>query len=40
MVIVVAEHDVDTAIDTLQAAGETAWEIGCIVTGAGEVTYV
>ena len=40
MVIVVGEHDVDTAIDTLQAAGETAWDIGSIVTGAGEVTYI
>ncbi len=40
MVIVVGEHDVDTAIDTLQAAGETAWDIGSIVAGTGEVTYI
>ena len=40
MIIVVGEHDVDTAIDTLQAAGETAWDIGGIVAGTGEVTYI
>lgn len=40
MVIVVGEHDVDIAIDTLQTAGETAWNIGSIVAGAGEVTYI
>ncbi len=40
MVIVVGEHDVDTAIQTLRDAGEVAWDLGGIVTGAGEVAYV
>jgi len=40
MVIVVGEHDVDTTIETLRAAGETAWPMGSIVKGDGEVTYL
>ena len=40
MVVIVGEHDVDTAIKTLSDAGETAWEVGRIAEGAREVLYV
>ncbi|WJW76062.1 phosphoribosylformylglycinamidine cyclo-ligase [Thiohalobacter sp. IOR34] len=37
MVLAVAAADAETAIDQLNAAGETAWRIGEIVPGDGEV---
>lgn len=40
MVVIVSEHDVDTAIAALQASGERAWAMGRIVEDAGEVEYV
>ncbi len=40
MIVVVGEHDVATAIESLRTSGETAWEIGKIADGAGEVAYV
>jgi phosphoribosylformylglycinamidine cyclo-ligase len=40
MVAIVGEHDVDTAIASLQAAGERAWAMGRIVAGSGEVEYI
>ncbi len=39
MVVVVANDDVDAALSTLSASGETAWQIGHIAAGAGEVNY-
>jgi phosphoribosylformylglycinamidine cyclo-ligase len=39
MVVVVANGDVDTALSALSASGETAWQIGHIAAGAGEVNY-
>jgi len=40
MVVVVAEHDVDSAIESLRVSGEVAWEIGAIAAGDGEVDYL
>ena len=40
MIVVVGEHDVATAIESLRSSGETAMEVGSIVDGAGEVAYV
>jgi len=40
MIVVVAEHDVDTAIESLRVSGEVAWEIGTIAAGDGEVDYL
>lgn len=39
MVVVVANGDVDAALSALSASGETAWQIGQIAAGAGEVNY-
>ena len=39
MVVVVANGDVDAALSALSASGETAWQIGHIAAGAGEVKY-
>ena len=39
MVVVVANGDVDAALSALSASGETAWQIGQIAAGAGEVIY-
>ena len=39
MIIVVAEHDLDGALETLNASGESAWLLGQIEAGAGEVDY-
>ena len=39
MAVVVSEHDLDMALDALRASGETAWLMGCIEPGAGEVDY-
>ena len=39
MVIVVAEHDLDGALAALRDAGESAWQLGQIEAGAGEVDY-
>ena len=39
MVVVVANGDVDAALSALSASGETAWKIGHIAAGAGEVKY-
>ena len=39
MVVVVANGDVDAALKALSASGETAWQIGHIAAGAGEVNY-
>ena len=39
MVVVVANGDVDAALSDLSASGETAWQIGQIAAGAGEVNY-
>ena len=40
MVIIVAEHDADSAIRSLCDSGEIAWNMGSIADGAGEVAYV
>ena len=40
MVVVVDSADVTRAVDVLTAAGESAWEIGRIVAGAGPVKYL
>jgi phosphoribosylformylglycinamidine cyclo-ligase len=40
MVIIVGEHDADSAIRSLCNSGEIAWNMGSIVEGAGEVAYV
>ncbi|MEM7502261.1 MAG: phosphoribosylformylglycinamidine cyclo-ligase [Pseudomonadota bacterium] len=40
MVAVVAEHDVDVALAALRDAGETAWLLGEIADGDGEVEYL
>ena len=40
MVVVIAEHDTDTALRTLSERGEEAWIIGEITAGSGEVKYV
>jgi len=39
MVVIVAEHDLDIALTALREAGETAWALGHIEAGAGEVEY-
>lgn len=39
MVVVVANGDVDAALSDLSASGETAWQIGQIAAGVGEVNY-
>jgi len=39
MVVVVSEHDLDTALASLTESDETAWELGTIEAGAGEVDY-
>lgn len=39
MVVVTSEHDLDLALETLRASGETAWRLGRIEPGAGEVEY-
>ena len=40
MAIVVSESDVNTAIELLRAAGETAWSLGRVVSGDGEVAFI
>ena len=40
MVVVVDTADADAAIASLQESGETAWRLGTIRDGAGEVKYV
>jgi len=40
MVVVVATADVDAAIAVLREGGETAWRLGTIRSGGGEVEYV
>ena len=40
MVVVVAGTDADATIAVLQESGETAWRLGTIRDGAGEVKYV
>lgn len=39
MAVIVAEHDVDTALSALKQSGESAWVMGRIESGAGEVSY-
>ena len=40
MVAIVSESDVTVAIELLEAAGETAWQLGRVVPGDGEVVFV
>ncbi len=40
MIAVVSPADAASALDNLAASGETAWEIGRIAEGAGEVRYL
>ena len=40
MVAVVAPADVDRAIATLAASGETAWQVGQVVSGSQDVIFV
>ncbi|MDH5308853.1 MAG: phosphoribosylformylglycinamidine cyclo-ligase [Gammaproteobacteria bacterium] len=40
MILAVAPDDAAAALKALKKAGETAWEIGSVVSGAGEVRYV
>ena len=40
MVVIVADVDADAAIDVLANSGETAWRLGTVVEGRGEVEYV
>jgi phosphoribosylformylglycinamidine cyclo-ligase len=40
MIVIVAAANADEAIGLLQSSGETAWRIGTIRNGAGEVNFV
>jgi len=40
MVVVVSADDTDAALATLSGAGETAWHLGQVAPGAGEVRYL
>ncbi len=40
MIIIVAEDDADEAIASLNASGESAWRLGTITEGTGEVRFV
>jgi len=40
MTIVLKQRDVDTALGLLTDSGESAWRLGTIIAGAGEVVYV
>jgi len=40
MIVVVDSGDVDAALHSLSANGETAWQIGRVADGAGEVKYI
>ncbi|MDG2376619.1 MAG: phosphoribosylformylglycinamidine cyclo-ligase [Woeseiaceae bacterium] len=40
MIIIVAEDDADEAIASLNASGESAWRLGTIAEGTGEVRFV
>ena len=40
MVVIVSEHDADSAIRSLCDSAEIAWDMGSIADGAGEVAYV
>ena len=40
MIVVVDNSDVDSALDSLSASGETAWQIGRVAGGSGEVDYL
>jgi phosphoribosylformylglycinamidine cyclo-ligase len=37
--VVVAKADVEKTLESLRASGESAWEIGSVVAGAGEVQF-
>ncbi len=40
MIVVVDNAEVDSALDSLAASGEMAWQIGRVAGGAGEVNYL
>lgn len=40
MVLIVAEQDIDAAVTCLNEHGESAWNIGRVVTGSRQVRYV
>lgn len=40
MIVVVDIGDVNDAIESLSRSGETAWQIGRVADGAGEVDYI
>ncbi len=40
MTVIVDAAQADAAIDRLNASGETAWRLGTIVAGDGEVQYI
>ena len=40
MIVVVDGGEVDSALDSLSASGETAWQIGRVAAGGGEVEYL
>jgi len=40
MIVVVDNAEVDSALDSLAASGEMAWQIGRVAGGAGEVDYL
>jgi len=40
MVVVVPEADAERSIRLLNEAGETAWRLGSVAAGGGEVEYV
>ena len=40
MIVVVDSSDVDAALESLSANGESAWQIGRVAEGAGEVDYI
>ena len=40
MIVVVDSDDVEDALESLSASGETAWQIGRVADGAGKVDYI
>jgi len=40
MTVIVAADDADEAIASLNASGESAWRLGTITEGTGEVRFV
>jgi phosphoribosylaminoimidazole (AIR) synthetase len=40
MCVVVAPHQVDQVIEVLAENGESAWRMGTVMAGGGEVDYV